>query len=280
MMAMKRGRRSGLTMIEVMVSSIILFMIIAMASWLVWSSSKHVANNEVILQMDMQLREIISVIAKDIRQTRFARIEMIDSSTVPRTNAALISGSNIGTKILPLVPGTAYTGIRFRIPGKAMEITSANAGNFDVTAYAADKSGSQNDITWTTEVQYYWEVDESAGEGFSLGNNPYLPDGKDNNSNGIIDEGVIKRIETTVNAALTPTSRTVSVLARGVRGPTAAKGITFTLLAATTGDTTNAVASQNGNRIQVQVTLERVDPSYPKQTIVRQMTSIVEMRNN
>jgi len=287
----RRRFELGLTMIEVMVSTIILSVIVAMASWLVWSSAKHVSTAEVRLQMDMQIRELMGTLTRELRQTRLGQVKAVDSTTIPVLTPALLNAPATPGPIPPAAVASApFYAIRFKIPGESMDITQSNAGNFDLAAYVADKQLSNPaNPDWTTEIQYWWEPDAVAGEGVAgtwAENN--APDGVDNNNNGVVDEGVIKRMETTFTTAGALKSRTVSTVCRNVQiaGPTAATpaywsgktkvGLTFLVLPSTPD--ANGV-NQSANRIQVTVSLERPDPENAKRTVFKQLSAVIEMRN-
>jgi len=286
-------RRSdlGLTMIEVVISSVILTMLVGMASWLVWSSAKHVSTAEARMQMDMESREFLATITKELRQTRLGQVYAVDTATIPVLDAAVLTAKATPGSATPPVAGTPFYGIRFKIPGNSMDLTKDTVGNFDLTAYVADKNlANPKNPDWTTEVQYWWEPDSQQGEG-SAGawaeNN--APDGVDNNKNGVVDEGVIKRMETTFDTSGNRLSRTVTIVAHDVQiaGPSAAPplgwpstkakvGLTFVVLPS--GPDANGV-KQGANRVQVTVTMERQDPQNTKLTIWKQLSSVIEMRN-
>jgi hypothetical protein len=279
-------------MIEVVISSVILTMLVGMASWLVWSSAKHVSTAEARMQMDMESRELLATITKELRQTRLGQVYAVDSASIPVLDAATLTGqATPGSSALPPVAGTPFYAIRFKIPGNSMDLTRDTVGSFDLPAYVADKNLSNpKNPDWTTEIQYWWEPDAQQKEGASgAWAQGYAPDGLDNNKNGIVDEGVIRRMETTFETSGIRKSRTVTTVCHDVQiaGPSAAPplgwsttkakvGLTFLLLP----DSADANGvRQSPNRLQVTVTLERPDPENKKLTIWKQVSSVIEMRN-
>src|SRR3954468_14107454 len=96
----RRRSQLGLTMIEVVISSIILSLLAGMASWLVWSSAKHVSTAEAKMQMDMEARELMATITKELRQTRVGQGYMVDSAGTPVLDpAALASKATPGSAV-------------------------------------------------------------------------------------------------------------------------------------------------------------------------------------
>jgi Tfp pilus assembly protein PilE len=291
-----RRRNAGLTMIEVMVATFILTAIVAMASWMVWSSSKRVSTAEVNLQMDMQLREVVDKISRELRQSRLAQIKSVDSASITVNTVTLAATASPGTaSAMPSNAGIPATGfnfysIRFKIPGTSMDITQNNAGNFNLTNFVNDND--TNNPNWTTEIQYWWEPDAMQGEGVpGLWANNNAPDGVDNNKNGVIDEGVIKRMETTYDTSGLLVNRTVSVVCRDVQiaGPPTAPPATWVAGKAKIGLTfavfpsapaVPPALSQKPNQMMVTVTMERPDPENKGTTIVKQMSSTIFLRNN
>jgi hypothetical protein len=287
----RRRSELGLTMIEVAISSFILAMLVGMASWLVWSSAKHVSTSEARMQMDMESREFLATITKELRQTRLGQVHAVDTATIPLLDATTLTALATPGSASPLpTAGTAFYGIRFKIPGKSMDLTNNNVGSFDLPAYVADKSRTEPlNPDWTTEIQYWWEPDAQQKEGAPgawAENN--APDGVDNNKNGVTDEGVIKRMETTFDTSGNLVTRTVSIVCHDVQlaGPPAAPPLGWTIGKAKVGLTfvvlpgvdLNGVPQQV-NRVQVTVTMERQDPQNSKQTIWKQVSSLTEMRN-
>lgn len=323
----------GLTMIEVLVATIILSVILAMSSYLVWSSSKTVTSAEVMVQCESQAREFLSNLEKELRMAKMDKIDIVDWTSIPvYTPATLVGtpGTVLGVKIpytaslastyqvtsdltvRDPVLGTYYPNvvpfhaIRFRIPGTAMDLTKntanwdANHNNFNLAAYKANGSNDQN---YTTEIMYWFEIDgdNTRGTGLTRGEgtpntpgcaNGLGPDGLDNNANGVKDEGVIKRLETTFDINGNAISRKMSTVVRDVAwdpnnnpGGSAILGLpkgapSFVWMVYST-DVNGLTYNGANKRIYVTLTLEKQDPQHvghPEYNFKKTVGNFIDLR--
>src|SRR6185436_15177786 len=76
----RSSREAGLTMLEVVIATIILTVIVGMASWLVWSASGHVTTTEVTVQLEMSTREVLGMMTKELHQSKINKVEMMDTT--------------------------------------------------------------------------------------------------------------------------------------------------------------------------------------------------------
>ncbi len=326
-------RRSGLTMIEVLVATVILSAILAMSSYLVWSSSKTITSSEVGIQLEMQAREFLTNLEKELRQTKMDKIDIIDWTQIPVYNpAALVNspGTVLGAKVPFLAgfpsaylpaddlsirdpitgvyrPGVApYHAIRFKIPGTTMDLTANkvtasydfNPKNFNLKAYKATGS---NDANYTTEIMYWFEIDgdKTLGTGLTAGEglpnqpgyaNGLAPDRIDNNKNGVTDEGVIKRMETTFDVNGNAISRKLSTVLRDVAwdpfnnpgaaagAPNGAPSFVWMFFAS---DYQGNLYNGAVKRIFVTITLEKQDPQHvghPNFNFKKTVANYIELR--
>jgi len=315
---MKKSRHdSGLTMMEVIIASIILTALVTMSSYLVWNTSKTVSSSEVGVQMEVQARDFMSQLAKELHQSSFGK----DAISVVLWDPTLIvskSSFNAGTPTpgskqayggylsatSPKADGTIPSGatvfsvLRFRIPGPTLDLTTKNAdhdkdpANFDLKAFKASTAKPPPD--WTTEIQYWWEFDQTnrANEGSTGGTvGPAGPgslkaDGVDNNGNGVIDEGVIRRMETTYDVNNNVIKRSMTTVLRDVQyipnvNPNLSRpGLVFCIPNADSSG--KLYPSGEEKRLFVSVTMERADPQNPtnrKRNYVKQVATYIDVRN-
>jgi type II secretory pathway component PulJ len=309
----KSRRRGGLTLIEVFIASIILTAIVGISAYVVWSSSRHTETTEAALQLEISAREFLNSVVKELHQTKITTIRKVDTTlpiqvdsttlnllATPGTPAASISyfdplgmPGSLGPPVVPAVPPTPHSasdfdGIRFRLPGYVLDLTknNANADNnsklpvekqmFDLKAYKANADAS----AWLYEVQYWWEIDNTTtvAEG-TAGGGPkgLVRDGADNNKNGVVDEGVVYKLETWYNTDGTLQKRSQSVVCRNV------KSLTFLPNRAWNGTDWGGTIYAGGPRqIVASVTLERADPKYPNtpaRNIVKTVSTVIDLRN-
>jgi len=338
MVKTRSSREAGLTMLEVVIATVILTVIVGMASWLVWSASNHVTTTEVTVQLEMSARELLGMMTKEIHQSKINRIEMLDTTLPIPCDAKSVDismptpGKPVAyTQWSPLDPTkNKFEGIRFRTPGPMMDLTavdkdglvngkkpphdmvnSVNADlngkkipsrptetydNFDLKKFK-DSQGDSTSSRWLYEVQYWWEIDNTGltNEGdIGTGPNGYVPNLKDDDGDGVIDEGVVKKMETWYNSDLTVKQRTVSVVLRDVidfkvyvpgipswvvpnpgKDPTKKASYKYDPEA----NVFSAGAEQN---VVISVTVSKADPRNPKiadKNIVRTYTTTVDLRN-
>lgn len=294
-----RARRAiaGLTMIEVLVATVILSAVVAMSSWLVWSASDHVSTAEIELQLENQAREAVQVIAKELRQSRIETVIKLDPASIKPDASNMASVTPPGLKDSVTIPnpkpGEAFNAIRFRVPGNTMDLTTLNA-YYDPTDktkqnnFNMQKFKTSEDSAWTYEIMYYWEIDNThiRNEGvLGSGPNGYIPNGVDDNGNGLVDEGLVRKIESWYDANGNldiKLGRKISTLVRHVKfdAKDGLGGLKFTVLSSdATGKTYTAGSSKS---IQVSLTLQKRDPRFPKlenRLIERTATAIVDLRN-
>jgi hypothetical protein len=334
----RSSREAGLTMLEVVIATVILTLIVGMASWLVWSASGHVTTTEVAVQLEMNARELLEMMTKEIHQSKMNRVEMLDT-----TQPIPCDGKSIDISMPTPGKGVAYTqwspldptknkfdSIRFRTPGLIMDLTavdekglvngkkpphimdnSTNANlngkprlsdptkvydNFDLKKFK-DSQGDSTSSRWLYEVQYWWEIDNTGltNEGDTgLGPNGYVPNLKDDDGDGVIDEGVVKKMETWYNSDLTVKQRTVSVVLRDVIDfKVWVPGIPSWVVPNPGQDPTkkssykydpeaNALTLGAEQNVVISITVSKADPRHPKladKNIVRTYTTTVDLRN-
>jgi hypothetical protein len=325
-----KSRRSetGLTMIEVVVASIILFALVTMSSYLVWNTSRTVSSMEVGVQMEIQAREFITQLQKEFHQTsfKFNQVWVVDwDATLPAPLP--LTAFNPGTatpgtkhayttKVSAYYPGadgiipngpfpapaaTVFHALRFKIPGKTMDLTTLNANydapvppgqqkNFDLKGYLKAQSLSVDPPDYTTEIQYWWEFDQTnfknegtlAGGIGPIGPGGFQATGTDLNGNGISDEGVIKRLETTYDVNGNVLKRSVSTVLRDVQWDAANNrpGLVFCIPGADPAGTLYPLGTER--RLFVSVTMERVDPQNARKksrNFVKQIATYLDVRN-
>lgn len=234
----------------------------------------------------------------------------------------------------PLLPTkNKFDGIRFRTPGVMLDLTAVDKNgevngkkhpdfvmvnntnadlngkplptdktktydNFDLKKFK-DSQGTSNASRWLYEVQYWWEIDNTGlkpeGDG-GAGPNLYVANGKDDDDDGVIDEGVIRKMETWYNSDMTVQRRTVSTILRDVvdfkmwipgnpswvvptpgEDPTLATSYKYdpTLSA-------NQFSSGAEQNLVISITVSKADPRHPKiatKNILRTYTTTVDLRN-
>jgi hypothetical protein len=288
-------------MIEVLVASIILAALVAMSSWLVWGSSKHVSRMEAEMSMDNGAREFITTLTKEIHQANMANIQWVDETKpIDATSTADTPGTLHAVKPPIWTPASPvpFTAIRFKIPGPQMEITSGNANpdkndplkkidNFDLAKFKANADKPN----YLYEIQYWWEIDNSnlKPEGIpGAGPNGFIPDGVDNNLNGVIDEGVIKKCEVWKDSLGNIQSRKISTVLRDVTSlQFTIPGVKWNGLDADGKPkwTGAAVTAGAEKIVTVSVTISRPDPTVHSfqdkliSLITKTFTGMIEVRN-
>lgn len=78
-----KNRQSGLTMIEVVIASVILVAVSAMAMALLLNSSSHVSNMQVGVTLEQAGREVISQISAELRQAKMSSVELLNTKLGP-----------------------------------------------------------------------------------------------------------------------------------------------------------------------------------------------------
>jgi len=220
----KRKDPSGISLIEILIAAIILAGVFAIAFSLLATSSTHVESLQAGMHLETQAREVINQIAQDLRMTRFSSITSGGSSVVVST--------------------TPYADLQCRLPGPL-------PANFDSTAYLTAHKANPNNL-WTREVRYRWAL--SPHEGATL-------NGVDDDRNGVVDDGVIKKSETTYDTAGAVLSTADTTICHFVQ----LKGLQFLVLAP--------------DKLQITLTLEKADPSHKNVTFVKTVQTVIDLRN-
>jgi len=231
---MNAKRRSGLTLIEIIIASLILAAVFGIAMMLLLSSSKHVETQQAAMNLEMEAREVLNQITQDLRQTR---LKLPVSSTVALYDGTLKATYGVDDTT------TVHTDIEFKMPGLEKKTSQEYM--------LAIKNDPES--LWTRTVRYQWipETGEVAA------------DGKDNNRNGLIDEGMIRKTETYLDPAGKSVTGT-STICHFVKKD----GLTFM---AKTGD---------HGKVEVTLTLEKPDPgSKAGKTFSKTVQSTIELRN-
>jgi type II secretory pathway pseudopilin PulG len=183
----KQRSSAGVTMLEVLIAGVILASIFSITWYLISSSADHVSREESRLSLETQAREALERFTTDLRQTRFTTVK--DGSKNP---VALFD--NPDPKNSAHAP-YFYKEILFRIPGHGNQ-------SFDPVAFK-----SNPDMFLSRRITYRWQL--APGE---------IANGKDDNHDGLIDEGVIVRVEEDLDASGNPVAGTTktSTLCRNI----------------------------------------------------------------
>ena len=225
-----------------------------------------------------------------------------------------------------------FDGIRFRTPGVMLDLTAVDKNglvngkkpphqmvnnvnadlngkplptdptktydNFDLKRFK-DSQGDATASRWLYEVQYWWEIDNTGlkPEGIvGTGPNLFVANGKDDDDDGVIDEGVIRKMETWYNSDMTVQRRTVSTVLRDVTdfkiwipgnpswvvptpGEDPTKAGSYKYDPTLPANQFTAGAEQN---VAISITVSKADPRHPKiatKNIVRTFTTTVDLRN-
>lgn len=291
----KQKSQGGLTLIEVVIASVILAAVSAMAAYILWSSSNHVASSEVGVQLELQARELATSIGAELHQTKMATVSPVTYTLpVPTPATVFTVDPTPGTVpttsprytpwdirlYTPIAPHTALPvvysydttedanpatskphGIRFKIPGSLMDITKTNANadgnNSTIDNFNLAKFKTTSTTSdWLTEIQYWWEADT-------------------------LSTGLVRKFETTWDSNGTLKKRKLSLVARNV------KDLTFIVSkypawATSSVSTASAYSTPFEKYISIVVTMQCQDPKYPKDTtkvIWKSVTSTIELRN-
>jgi len=165
-------------------------------------------------------------------------------------------------KIHDVAVGAAELGNAVTAP----EDTDFDAVRFDLidprNAFVLDEFKNSTERIYT--VQYWWQVDydeQKKPEGKHNGPNGRDPDNKDDNANGVVDEGSIMKMETWFKAdKVTIDERKVSTVLRNV------KKLTFRVPKAVAAPPTGGIA-WSSDRIEIKIDLEIQDPKHGRQKV-------------
>jgi len=282
---MRRARRAqaGLTMVEVIVAAIILTAIVGMSAYLVWTSSRSVSSAEAGLQLENTAREALNVMVTELRQARRLQIAKVTTTTIRtepqfgNVHSYAVTDPKLGTPVSPAPEGVDFDGLRFQL------VDPRNTFNLD-----AFKNSSER----TYIVQYWWQLEydeQKDPKGGGIGPNGREANLVDDNKNGVVDEGVLMKMETwfeadgvTIDANL---GRQITTVLRNV------KRLRFRLPAATTAaDVVAGKPNLNANRIEIAIDLEIMDPKKNVQLvddkagkeailIMKSVSAVVDFRN-
>jgi len=302
-------------MLEVVIASLILTALVTMSSYLVWNTSRTVSSSEVGVQMEIQAREFMTQLAKEFHQTsfKFNQVYVVNwdtALTVPLTAfgpgtptpgtkqnyGGFVSAKYPGPDGLVPAGATVFHALRFKIPGKTMDLTTQNADydpkdkvksqNFDLQTYLKARSLSVDPPDYTTEIQYWWEFDQTnlVNEGAVGGNGPggFKADGLDNNNNGVVDEGVVKKLETTYDVNGNVITRKISTVLRDVQWDAVNNrpALVFCIPGADPAGTVYPGGAEK--RLFMSVIMERADPQNPKKkdrNFVKRVATYIDVRN-
>jgi hypothetical protein len=274
-----RTARAGLTMIEVVVASFILTAIVGMSSYLVWSSSRHVSSAEAGVQLENTAREALNVMVQELRQAKKSAVSQVITTPIRILPPVDLHGlpandPKLGNAVNPVPEDLDFDGVRFDL------IDPRNTFSLD------DFKNSKERIT---TIQYWWEVaDDEQKQPAYLGTGPNgrQPEGKDNNHNGVVDDGVLMKMETTYELdRVTVHERKFSTVLRNV------KRLKFRVPKATSSvDVQAGKPGYNSARIEISIDLEIMDPKQNLQTvkdapgkeaflIMRTVAAVVDFRN-
>lgn len=155
------------------------------------------------------------------------------------------AGSRLQSGGTTISQGTAtYTDLQFRLP-------TLDNTTFTTSAWSADQNAY-----WTRQVRYRLVMD--TGEGTA-------GDNIDNNTNGVIDEQAIQKVEQTVTSGGAAVGNAVtSVICRDVQEG----GLVFQYPA----------TGQGAGKVSITLTLEKRDPRF-KTSITKTVQTFVDMRN-
>jgi hypothetical protein len=272
--------RAGLTMIEVVVAAIILTAIVAMSSYLVWSSSRAVASSEAGLQLENTAREALDIMVQELRQAKRTGISSVNLVTL-RTDPQFgnlhnrtVGDPKLGIAVSPCPEDTDFDGIRFEL------VDPRNTFNVN------DFKNSQER---TYIIQYWFQVEydeQQLPAGVGAGPNGRLPNLVDDNRTGVVDEGTIMKMETTFAPdRVTIEERKTSTVLRNV------KRLRFRVPSATSAaDIAAGKPAYKSDRIEIRIDLEIQDPKHNLQNvpdkagkealiIQKSVSSIVDFRN-
>ena len=255
---MKKARtaQSGLTMVEVIVAAIILTAIVGMSSYLVWSSSRVVSSAEAALQLENSAREVLNVMVQELRQSKRTGLTKVTTTTIRTDPPVKLStladiDPKLGTGVKPCPEGVDFDGVRFDI------IDPRNT--FSLNDF---KNSTERVVT----IQYWWQVEydeQGTPLGGGVGPNGRQPNLTDDNKNGVVDEGVIMKMETRFLAdGVTVEERKTSTILRNV------KKLRFKVPTATpAADVVAGKPNYNSDRIEITIDLEIQDPKHGRQKI-------------
>jgi len=189
-MRMRKNGRGGYTLLEVVIASAILIAVCFMVFMLLFTSSSQGATQQTKVAMDAKVLEVINIIAEDIRNSggNYSTLDAGGVDTYLQGNPPLAVAD---TFYNPNVPAADPTQRRY-------SLTMGQYSGFS----SATKQGQ---ALYANTVRYYWKP--AFGE---------IPDnGKDDNGDGLVDEGVIIR-EQTVGGVMTPSTICRNVSPRGL----------------------------------------------------------------
>jgi len=290
---MKKNRRSGVTLLEIAIASILLVIIFGIVFALLMSSSDHAASQEAEVELENRAREVINQIAAELRQTTWDKVLVGGGGVAlaqvkPAAGASLIEGPSEPDP-LPAPP----VGSRFyQYPDANRSLVAPPSGlpagknlkynptyaqwmefpysdiqfrmlGVDNAGWSVSKFKSDPNSYWTRRVRYQLAMD--AGED---GLTPSRPDGIDNNKNELVDESILLKTEDQLDASGAVVKSTTTKICSDVVG----NGFQIYMPAWGT----------DANKVVVTLTLEKRDRKYSKyadQKIMKQVKASVSLRN-
>jgi type II secretory pathway pseudopilin PulG len=192
--------------------------------------------------------------------------------------------------------------------GKTDPLTNKKYDNFDLAAFKK-AAGASKSVDWVYEVQYWWEIDTTALEPVRVqegkagaGPNGFVRDFADHNKNGVMDEGVIKKMETFYRTDLTVERRTVSTILRDVTqfemyvpsypswvvaepGKDPTKTTSYKYPPVPSGSKApppNQFSSGGEQNVVITITVQKPDPRYPRMSgkiLTKTVSTTIDLRN-
>ncbi len=159
----------------------------------------------------------------------------------------MLSQGASGLAIAPLTSAndtTTYPDLWCRTPGKTSDLTSTAY----LTAHKLNPDG-----LWTRRVRYVLSAEPGESN----------TDSVDNDRDGLVDESVIKKTEFVLNATGGVVSSSTSTICHFVQK----NGLSF------------RVPFINQGKVEITLTLERMDPSFKGRKISKTVQSTIDLRN-
>lgn len=277
-MITQKKYQSGLTMLEVIIASVILSFVIALSSYMVYTSSQTVSESELGLQLEAQARQIVTQITNDLRQARSSSLRNFSNGTTPS-----------------ILLATGMTGIEMRLPGPSFDGVNSSMSTSQQGTWLTGLKGN-SDVYTTRMVEYFWDVDGAEGE--TLLNSPNQC--ADENKDGRVDEGVLRKVEwitdgngnkITQNSPPSPVHSVIcrdlmatNITALAVNQPYAALSTPNTQLTPCNWGLQFMVDDAvTPTKMTITLTLGKVDPkkkrSDPTHVITKQVQTTIELRN-
>jgi len=295
---MMKNRRSGLSLLEVAIASILLVLIFGIAFALLMSSSEHAAAQELNVELENRAREVINQIATDLRQTTWDKVSVGGGGIAlalvkPAVGPSLVEGPSepdplpnppagsrfyqypdaLRSAVAPPLGTAAGKNLTYNLaypqwmqfPYTDIQFRMLGVDN---TGWNINTHKSNPSAYWTRQVRYRLAMDLGEGSDAVPPVNPARPDGTDNNNNELIDESILVKTEDTLDAAGVVIKSVTTTICRDV----VANGFQVYLPA----------WGKDANKVVLSLTLEKRDRKYSKnsdQKIMKQVKISVSLRN-